>query len=153
MQGESHPRVGCFSMFVFFLIFTYLLTYLFIYLFIIFGYVGFQLWHMGSFIEAHGLLSSCGAWGAHKLWSVWTPEHMGSVVVACGLSCPVACGILVPRPGIEPTSPALEGEFLATGLPGKPPASPCFDSFPPSSLFFGYISGSCFLNIFQRFQS
>ena len=28
--------------------------------------------------------------------------------------------VLVPQPGIEPTSPALEGEFLTTGLPGKP---------------------------------
>ena len=32
---------------------------------------------------------------------------------------PVASGILVPWPGIEPTSPALEGEFLTTGPPGK----------------------------------
>ena len=30
---------------------------------------------------------------------------MGSVVVAQGLSCPVACEILVPGPGIEPVSP------------------------------------------------
>ena len=30
-----------------------------------------------------------------------------------------ACGILVPRPGIEPTPPALEGEVLTTGKPGK----------------------------------
>ena len=30
-----------------------------------------------------------------------------------------ACGILVPLPGIEPTSPALEGEVLTTGPPGK----------------------------------
>ena len=34
-------------------------------------------------------------------------------------SCGVPCGILVPRPGIEPTSPALEGGFLITGAPGK----------------------------------
>ena len=36
-----------------------------------------------------------------------------------GLSCPVACGILVPQPGIEPASPALEGGFFTTGPPGK----------------------------------
>ena len=46
---------------------------------------------------------------------------MCSVVVAQGLSCPVAYGILVPRPGIEPVSPALEGGFLTTGPPGKSP--------------------------------
>ena len=30
-----------------------------------------------------------------------------------------ACGILAPRPGIAPATPALEGETLSTGLPGK----------------------------------
>ena len=30
-----------------------------------------------------------------------------------------ACGILASWPGIEPTPPALEGEVLTTGLPGK----------------------------------
>ena len=28
-------------------------------------------------------------------------------------------GQLVPRPGIEPASPALDGGFLTTGPPGK----------------------------------
>ena len=64
------------------------------------------------FAVLHGLLSSCGT---------WAPEHAGSGVVARGLSCPAACGILVSRPGIEPTSPALEGELLTTGPPGKSP--------------------------------
>ena len=40
-----------------------------------------------------------------------------SLVVAHGLSCLVVCGVLVPQPGIKPTSPALEGRFLATGPP------------------------------------
>ena len=30
-----------------------------------------------------------------------------------------ACGILAPWPGIKPTPPALEGEVLTTGPPGK----------------------------------
>ena len=34
-----------------------------------------------------------------------------------------ACGILAPRPGIEPAPPALEGKVLTTGPPGK---SLCF---------------------------
>ena len=29
------------------------------------------------------------------------------------------CGLLTPQPGIEPTSPALQGGFLITGPPGK----------------------------------
>ena len=57
-------------------------------------------------------LSSCGAWAT---------EGLGSVVVAWGLSYPEACGILVPQPGIKPTSPALQGEFLTTGHQGSPP--------------------------------
>ena len=34
---------------------------------------------------------------------------------------PKACGILVPRPGIEQAPPALEGEVLTNGSPGKSP--------------------------------
>ena len=47
---------------------------------------------------------------------------LSSLVVAHGLSCLAPCGILVPRPGMEPESPALEGRFLTTGPPGKSPA-------------------------------
>ena len=39
---------------------------------------------------------------------------------------PKACGILAPRPGIGPAPPALEGEVLTTGLPGKSPAKSLF---------------------------
>ena len=48
-------------------------------------------------------------------------------IVARGLNCPIACGILVPQPGIKPVSPALEGRFLTTGPPGKSPCL-CSDS-------------------------
>ena len=50
-------------------------------------------------------------------------------LAASGLSCTgfslaealglVGPGILVPRPGMEPTSPALGGGFLTPGPPGK----------------------------------
>ena len=40
-------------------------------------------------------------------------------LAAMGLSCGMQAGILDPQPGIEPTSPALEGGLLTTGLPGK----------------------------------
>ena len=79
-----------------------------IYLF--FGCVGSSLRHTGSFVAVCGLLSSCG---------LQAPERVGSVVVVRGLSCPMACGILVPRPGIKPVSPALQEGFLTTGPPGK----------------------------------
>ena len=43
----------------------------------------------------------------------------GSVVTVHRLSCSAECGILVPRPGIEPLSLALQSGFLTTGPPGK----------------------------------
>ena len=43
----------------------------------------------------------------------------GSLVVAHGLTCCMAYGILVPLPGIELASPALEGGFLTTGQSAK----------------------------------
>ena len=48
-------------------------------------------------------------------------QSAGSVVVVHGLSCPVACRILIPRPGIKPMCPALQSGFLTTGPPGKSP--------------------------------
>ena len=36
---------------------------------------------------------------------------------------PEACGILAPRPGVKPTPPALEGQILTIGPPGKSPQS------------------------------
>ena len=44
---------------------------------------------------------------------------MGLVILAQGLSFSVACGILAPQPGTEPTSSALQVRFLTTGPPGK----------------------------------
>ena len=80
--------------------------------FSLFGFSGSLLCH-GGFSPVVGC--SCGMWGlstqAQQLW------HMGLVAH-------IACGILVPRPGFEPASPALEGRFLTTGPPGKSPISP-----------------------------
>ena len=39
-----------------------------------------------------------------------------SLVVACKLSCSVACAILVSRLGIEPVTPMLEGGFFFFSL-------------------------------------
>ena len=50
----------------------------------------------------------------HRLYSV-----QASQVAAHDLSCPVACGILVPGLGIEPVSPVLAGGFLTSGPQGK----------------------------------
>ena len=81
--------------------FTISFIYSFIYLFIWLRWV---------------LVASCGSW-VHRL-DLWC-RHMGTVVAASWLSCSSACGILVPQPGIEPVSPALQGGFLTTGPSGK----------------------------------
>ena len=41
--------------------------------------------------------------------------------MVCGLSCPLACDTLVPRPEIKPVSSSLEGGFSATEPSGKSP--------------------------------
>ena len=70
-----------------------------------------------------GLLCSRGVRASHSrgfsYCGLWALEHMGSVVMAWGLGCLVAYGILVPGPGIEPVSPALQGGFLTMGPPGR----------------------------------
>ena len=43
----------------------------------------------------------------------------GFLVVTRCLSCSKPCGILVPQPGIQSMSPALQTRFLTTGSPGK----------------------------------
>ena len=76
-------------------------------------------------VAARGLLSSCGVRAPGSMdYIVWGTQplslrHASSVVVARGLSCAAACGILVPQPGIKPTSPALEGGFFTTGPPRR----------------------------------
>ena len=59
---------------------------------------------MRSFPGVHGL-SSRGS--------------LASVVAPWGLHSSKARGTLVPQPGIEPESPALQGGFLTTGPLGK----------------------------------
>ena len=87
------------------------------------------------------LLPSAGS-GVHRLrgCSTQTLEHAGSVITANvpwghGLS---SCGVQVlllrgmrnlPRPGIEPTSPALADTSLSTVPPGKSPCLLFFSFF------------------------
>ena len=55
--------------------------------------------------------SHCGAWALGT---------RASLVVAHGLSCPVASMWDLPQPGIKPVSPALAGRFFTIKLPGMP---------------------------------
>ena len=53
------------------------------------------------------------------MWAFSSCGRQASLVVMLGLSCSRACGILVPRPKIEPMSPELEGRFSINGPPEK----------------------------------
>ena len=55
-------------------------------------------------------------------------QSVGSVSGALGPCCPVACGILVPRPGTGPESPAVGGGFLTSAPPGRSPGAVFFYS-------------------------
>ena len=59
-------------------------------------------------------LAACGlGWGLRDL-ALWHPDFLA---VVRGLRCSVARGILVPPPGMESVSPALQGRFLTIGPP------------------------------------
>ena len=74
--------------------------------------VGSKFWHSES------LLHHAGSFIVGQKLKFW---WVSSGVTACGLSCSVACGILVSQAGTEPMFPALQGRFLTTRRPGKSP--------------------------------
>ena len=105
-------------------LFFKLLFYYFI--LFIFGCVGSQLWLCGSFIAACRIFH-CSALASLQLWcegsrarGLCSLSQAGSLVEAHRLSCPSACGILVPGPGIEPTSPHWEADSLPLDHQGSP---------------------------------
>ena len=69
--------------------------------------------------------------------------------MALGLSWLVACGILVPWPGIETVSPALQGRFLTTG-PHRSSLSPSSPLSPLSHIY--YEAGSNFILLHADIQ-
>ena len=60
--------------------------------------------------QGWGSLVGCRLWGR-------TESDMTEATAAAAEAA--VCGILAPWPGMEPALPALEGEVLATGSPGK----------------------------------
>ena len=86
---------------------------------------------------------SCGTWALF-----FALHKMQCKVFSCGTRCcPVACGILVPQPRIEPVSPALEGRFLTTGLPGKSLLLMAYGYSQVSASFFFKESGSKYFQL------
>ena len=75
----------------------------------------FKFWLCWVFVAARRGFFSCST-QASLLCAL---ECTGLVVAVPRLSCSVACGILVPWPGIKPMSPALECRFPVTRPSGK----------------------------------
>ena len=75
--------------------------------------------------------SSCGEWplflavrGPLTIAASLVAEHRLQMrrLSNCGLRAQLLCGMWdLPRPGLEPVSPALAGRFSTTAPPGKPP--------------------------------
>ena len=61
-----------------------------------------------------------GTWDLHRIMQDLTLWLTDSLVAMLRLSCSAAGGIYVPRPGIDPVSPALQAGFLTTGPLRKP---------------------------------
>ena len=76
-----------------------------------------------SVVRQAGATLGCGVRASHcggfSCCGAQALQCTGSVVVAHGLSCSVACGIFLDQ-GSNPVSPALAGGFLTTEPSGKP---------------------------------
>ena len=126
---------------------SFFLIFLFFFKFILFI---IYFWLCWVFAAACGLFSGCGEWGLlfvavcglliavaslvehglqgrglQQLWRMGF-SSCGSWALECRLSsCGTWAQLLrgmwdLPRPGLEPVSPALAGGFLTTAPPGKP---------------------------------
>ena len=74
-----------------------------------FKLINSRIWLQQVWVVAHGIIIESGS-----------RVHTHSPVAACGLLvAPWGIWDLNSWPGIEPTSPALQGGFLTTGPPGK----------------------------------
>ena len=122
---------------IFFLPFFFFNNYIFSSLSLFFAkcylnlFIYFYLWLCWVFVSVRGLSLVVASGGRSSSRCVGLSlsqplllrstgsRHAGSVIVAHGPSCSAACGNL-PRPGLEPASPALAGRFSTTAPPGKP---------------------------------
>ena len=86
---------------------------------------------LGSSFLCEGFLSSCGKWGplfiaVRGLLTIaasLVAEHRLQTrrLSSCGSRAQLLRGMWdLPRPGLEPVSPALAGRFSTTVPPGKP---------------------------------
>ena len=72
-------------------------------LILLYYFISFFIWLHWVLAVARGIFIAAGMWDLLL-------RRVGST--ACGLSCPAACRILVPLPGIKPTSPCIGRQIL-----------------------------------------
>ena len=83
-------------------------------------YLLIYFWLHWVFVSADRIFFCCSVQASLAVAHAGVSSRARGLVVAVqGLRCLGACGILVPQPGIEPSSPALEDGFLTPGPPGK----------------------------------
>ena len=117
------------------------------------------------FICLAASVPSCGAQDLYRIMRDLLLLCMPSLVVARGIRSAQAsvvavnrfsrsteCKVLVPRPGIEPTSPALQGGFLTTGPPGKS-LKPGLCVLAPRIPFMVFSSSTCLWTLGSSFSA
>ena len=87
-------------------------------------------------------------------WVMWdlSLEHLILLLRCPGLVSQQPCGIIVPWSGMELASPALQGEFLITGPPGKSWNCPFYFQNPISFMKHLLIQGIWGDTIFSIFK-
>ena len=81
-------------------------------------------------LKMYSFCAALGLSGSTQDLCCWV---LASLVVTHGLSCPLACGILIPRPRIEPGPLRWKHRVLTTGPSGKFLSASLFkvkDNFP-----------------------
>ena len=89
------------------------------FIYFIFGCVGSLLWCVGFSLRGPLLLRSTGS--RRRGFSSCGSQALERRLSSCGAQAYLLRGMWdLPRPGLEPVSPALAGGFLTTVPPGKP---------------------------------
>ena len=82
--------------------------------------LGLHCYSRAILLQPVGSILLCVVWASHdggfSCFRAQALELSGSVVVVHGLSCIMWD---LPRPGLEPVSPAMAGGFITTGPQGK----------------------------------
>ena len=93
--------------------------------FFFFGCVGSSLLRVGFLqLRRAGATLRCSSFSCCRAWAVgtWAFIVVARGLSSCGSRGQLLCGMWdLPRPGLEPMSPALAGGFLTTAPPGKSP--------------------------------